>query len=288
MSKFNLKGFVMICQSTQKDLLEYLGDQIPKIYGEDKCKITKSYIFAKGTLPMCLVSHLDTVHSEKPTDSSIFVSYDKRFIKANEGIGGDDRCGVYLNLFAINNCGKDKPSILFTTDEEIGCIGAGVAAKELVEEAKDIHFLLEIDRRGNKDACFYQTDNPEFEKFILGYGFKKEHGSCSDISTLSPKWGMASVNISSAYYSAHTTSEYVDTVELMEIGDKVVKIVKDSKKTEFFQYKVPKSENTTKTTQENIFEGGAKKVTPYTDDDEIALLYGMYGKDNVGNPFWYQ
>lgn len=286
MSKFNLKGFVMICQSTQKDLLEYLGDQIPKLYGEDKCKVTKSYIFAKGELPMCLVAHLDTVHREKPSDSSIFLSYDKKLIMAKEGIGGDDRCGVYVNLFAINNCGDKKPSILFTTDEEIGCVGAGVAAKELENEVKNIHFLVEIDRRGKQDACFYQTTNPEFEKFILDYGFKKEHGSCSDISTLSPKWGMASVNLSSAYYSAHTTSEYVNTVELMEIADKVVKIVKDSEKTEFFQYKVPTSSSTGKV--DNKIEGRLSNFSNYTEDEEVELLCSLYGKENVGNPFWYQ
>lgn len=286
MSKFNLKGFVMICESTQKDLLEYLGEAIPKVYGKDKCKITKSYIFANGELPVCLVAHLDTVHREKPTHSSIFVSYDGKIVMAKEGIGGDDRCGVYINLFAINNCGEKKPSIIFTTDEEIGCVGAGVAAKELVESTKDIHFLLETDRRGNKDACFYQTDNPEFEKFILDYGFKKEHGSCSDISTLSPKWGMASVNLSSAYYSAHTTSEYVNTVELMEIAEKVVKIVKDSEKTEFFQYKVPKKDVSTKSNYDK--KEGLAKVSNNTEDEELALLWSMYGKGNVENPFWYQ
>ena len=185
------------------------------------------YLFAKGNVPVMLCAHMDTVHKDPVED--IYMS-DKGYIWSPQGIGGDDRCGIYTALMTIRN--GIKPYILFTEDEEIGCIGAGYFADDInsgIIKTDDINinFIIEVDRKGSNDSVYYDCDNPEFEKFIDTYGFKTEYGSCSDISEVAPALGVAAVNFSSGYYKAHTLSEYIILDELYDIVERVNKIVKD-------------------------------------------------------------
>lgn len=186
------------------------------------------YLFAKGNVPVMLCAHMDTVH-KKPVEN-IYMS-DNGCIWSPQGIGGDDRCGIYTAIMSIRD-GR-KPYILFTEDEEIGCIGAGYFADDVFngvikEEDININFIIEIDRKGSNDSVYYSCDNPEFEKFIDGYGFKTAWGSCSDISDVAPALGVAAVNLSSGYYNAHTTDEYIVLDELYNIIDRVNTIIKDA------------------------------------------------------------
>lgn len=225
MLDFNFEGFKLICQSTEWDLLDYLTKQLKILYGENNCIATTQYVFAKGTCPVILVAHLDTVHSTLPH----IVVYDDKIgvVMSPTGIGGDDRCGVYQILKVITEMSDNRPYVLFTTKEETGCYGARQAAEDLVDEVNDIKFMIELDRRGSNDACFYKTSNYEFEAFIESYGFKTAYGSLSDISYLTPKWNIASVNLSCGYYNAHTNSEYVVVDEMMDVTSRVIDILKD-------------------------------------------------------------
>lgn len=186
------------------------------------------YLFAKGNVPVMLCAHMDTVHKDPVKD--IYMS-DNGCIWSPQGIGGDDRCGIYTALMTVRD--GNRPYILFTEDEEIGCIGAGYFADDVtynIIKAEDINinFIIEIDRRGSNDSVYYSCDNPEFEKFIDTYGFKTAYGSCSDISEVAPALGIAAVNFSSGYYNAHTTSEYIVLDELYNIIERVNQIVIDA------------------------------------------------------------
>lgn len=244
MENFNYEAFELIAKCTQKDLQNYLAPQLEQIYGKDNCIITKDYLFAKGTVPVCLVSHLDTVHREVP---SIIVSdKEKGYIWSPQGIGGDDRCGVYALISIIVNrlqTSKELPSVLFTTFEEVGCIGAGIASSEIPKEKyEDFKFLIEIDRKGTVDCVFYSTFNDKFEEFIESFGFVKSYGSCSDISKLSPAWDVASVNLSSGYFNAHTKEEYISVKWLMQTISNVIAILdsEELKTHEKFEYQPDK------------------------------------------------
>ena len=233
MENFNYEAFELIARCTQKDLQNYLAPQLEQIYGKENCIITKDYLFAKGKVPVCLVSHLDTVHKEIP---SIIVSdKEKGYIWSPQGIGGDDRCGVYALISIIVDrlqASKELPSVLFTTFEEVGCIGASIASSEIPKEKyEDFKFLIEIDRKGMLDCVFYFTFNNKFEEFIESFGFIKSYGSCSDISKLSPAWDVASVNLSSGYFNAHTKEEYISVKWLMQTINNVIAIL-DSKELE--------------------------------------------------------
>ena len=70
-----------------------------------------------------------------------------------QGIGGDDRCGVYA-LSKIYGQSSRKPWLLFTCDEEVGGIGAHVfcedhAKGKLPESLSNLKFLIELDRKGS-------------------------------------------------------------------------------------------------------------------------------------------
>ena len=215
-----------IIRLEQYDLKDYLYS-ILLGFGYDVV-YADGYLFAKGNVPVMLCAHMDTVH-KKPVEN-IYMS-DNGCIWSPQGIGGDDRCGIYTAIMSIRD-GR-KPYILFTEDEEIGCIGAGYFADDVFngiikEEDININFIIEIDRKGSNDSVYYSCDNPEFEKFIDGYGFKTAWGSCSDISDVAPALGVAAVNLSSGYYNAHTTDEYIVLDELYNIIDRVNTIIKDA------------------------------------------------------------
>lgn len=195
-----------IWKETQEELKAHLATILAKrgyeVIEDDK------YIFATENeqAKVMLVSHLDTVH--KHTPDIICTSGNGDIIMSPHGIGGDDRCGVYIILQLLKML-PFKPDILFTTDEEIGGVGASGFIDDFPEPISPINYMVEFDRRGNEDCVFYDCDNREFVDFVESFGFKEEYGSYSDIATIGPQWGVASVNLSSGYYNAHTTSEYV-------------------------------------------------------------------------------
>ena len=55
------------------------------------------FVYAKGDIPILLVAHMDTVFDEPPKRLFYNKKEDKIF-NPNGGLGGDDRCGVYLEF----------------------------------------------------------------------------------------------------------------------------------------------------------------------------------------------
>lgn len=197
------------------------------------------YILVPGEAPVLLVAHLDTVH--KDPVRQICKTSDGNILMSPQGIGGDDRCGVYALVTACANSEK-KPWLLFTCNEEIGCVGANTfcdvySAGGFPEELNNMKLLIEIDRAGRTDAVYYDCDNPDFEQYINSKGFVTQHGSFSDISCIAPELGIAAVNLSSGYYNAHKQHEYINRRHLDETIQKVLEIVKDVMNPDFPVYK---------------------------------------------------
>lgn len=238
MRPFNWHGFKMILQSTQTDLMTYFEKQIPLLYGKENCHMTKDFIYAKGNIPVLMVAHLDTVHTEICDD--VYYDPEVGHIWSPQGCGGDDRCGVLANIFCATHFKDKKPHILFTTFEETGCVGAGIAAKDktLLEWQKELKYIIEFDRKGSDEMVFYGCSNDKFQKYIGSFGFKFATGSCSDISKLCVQsaWNVAGVNLSSGYYNAHTTREYIRIKELFSNIEKVLKMFNDIDNVDRFVY----------------------------------------------------
>lgn len=197
-----------------------------------------SYILVPGDAPVLLVAHLDTVHREPVR--TICTSDCDNIIMSPQGIGGDDRCGVYALLNIYDNADV-KPWLLFTCDEEIGCVGAGVFCKDYAENKipytlADLKMIIEIDRKGSKDAVYYECDNPEFEQYVTSHGFVTDLGSYSDISDIAPALGVAAVNLSSGYYNAHTLHEYINKAELAHTIERVSAMITEACADDFPTY----------------------------------------------------
>lgn len=195
------KQFENILKMSQADLKIMLTEELHMLGYTPVSR--KGFLYAAGSVPVMLVAHLDTVHHDPV--NIICYSEDQRFIMSPEGIGGDDRCGVYMIMEIIQSV---RCHVLFTEDEECGCIGARKFANSSI--VPQLNYIVEVDRRGRNDAVFYDCNNPDFSEWILSFGFRKAHGSFSDISAIAPELGIAAVNISAGYYNAHRRHEYID------------------------------------------------------------------------------
>lgn len=219
----NLEDFF---RPTQKQLFKRLCKKF-----KGKTLISKgNFILVKGVAPVMLVAHLDTVHEQSVRD--ICLSADKNILMSPQGIGGDDRCGVFA-LVKVFQSAQVKPWLLFTTDEEIGGLGAkkfclAHSQHQLPNELDNLKFIIELDRKGKNDAVFYRCANPDFEAYITAKGFKTAQGSFSDISLIAPELSIAAVNLSCGYYHAHTRHEYINRSQLDNTIQKVGDIVSES------------------------------------------------------------
>ena len=220
-----------VLNKKQDELLEFCKEKL-KEYKFKKVISNGKWVLGQGNIPILLVAHLDTVHKKLP---EIYYDKKKQVLWSPNGIGGDDRCGVYAIL---KICETYKPYVLFTTDEEVGGKGAENFTKVFKKsKLKDhINFMIEIDRRGYNQAVFYDCGNEEFQKYILSFGFDEQFGSFSDISVLSPALDIASVNLSAGYYNEHTETEYIDLNDLQNTIDKVCEILDDKEHHKYYDY----------------------------------------------------
>lgn len=192
----------------------------------------QGYIFAKGTLPVCLCAHMDKVPwykkikhiSQTPVVNKKYNVIDVR-LSSKQGIGGDDRCGVYaiLSMLKLGH----RPSVLFCMGEEIGCRGSRKFTEDFPKEfLNDVNAFIQIDRRGSNDCVRYSDKNPALTNKICDYGYSPAFGSMSDISILMPHFGISGVNLSSGYYHEHhAKQEYVSVKDVKVLLRRLNKIM---------------------------------------------------------------
>lgn len=219
-----MKGLLLtVLQLSQQNLLTYLIAYLNK--NGIKTKSNGKWIYHRGTYPVMLVAHLDTVHRVLPTEDTIFYSKDGNILNCVNGIGGDDRCGVVIILELLKRTKLDF-SILFTTDEEIGALGASDFVKTH-KGLKNVNAIIEYDRRGNSDIVRYYDANLQLTEIAEKYGFVRNTGSFSDIVELSEAYGISSINISSGYHNEHSHYETINLVDMENIIVKSVEMFKN-------------------------------------------------------------
>ena len=199
------------------------------------------WMFIRGEIPVLVVAHVDTVHRELPDT----IVWDDRqgILWSPFGIGGDDRAGCLAILKMVEE--GVRPYLLFTTEEERGCIGAEIARRELpVQETIPLRFMVELDRKGFNDAVFYDYDltkEPEFERLFTENGFRTQIGSFTDISVLAPAWNLAAVNLSAGYYMPHSTSEHVYLADVWRTVHQLIQIFDKAPNRVFVYHEKPKA-----------------------------------------------
>lgn len=213
-----MKEFIKLCQKSQEQLKRFLSKELQKKYTD--VREEDGFLYAQGTFPVLLVAHMDTVHKTLPVNLEL--DKESMTLSSPQGIGGDDRCGIYMILQIIK---RFPCSVLFTEDEEIGCVGARKFAKQPWVKDLQFNYMIELDRAGWNDAVFYDCDNKDFEQFILQNFFELKYGSYTDICEIAPVVGCAAVNLSCGYYKAHTLNEYVNLREMRQSIKEVIKLL---------------------------------------------------------------
>ena len=98
-------------------------------------------------------------------------------------------------------------------------------------------FIVEMDRKNKHDLVFYDCDNRDFTKWCEKVtGWKKNYGSCSDISYLAPEIECAAVNLSCGYYDEHKLWHTVKVEEMFNTMSTCIKLIEASEKVEAFEY----------------------------------------------------
>lgn len=222
----------MILRSDMNCLKNVCEEYLEKIYDKSRIFATEDFVYATGDIPILLVAHLDTVLSEAPR---ILSSKDNKIWMGKNGLGADDRAGIFAILKLIKKNSKN-PSILFTTGEEVGGIGAMSFTKQFPEPPVPTKYIIEIDRRGRGQSVYYNCGNTEFEKYINSFGFKTNRGIFSDISFICPNWNVAGVNLSAGYYNEHTEFESLKLDDLEYTIDRVRELISDIDNTQYFNF----------------------------------------------------
>jgi hypothetical protein len=222
------------------ELIKILRLPTVKLFNELKkspyAVVGKHYVlWYRGERLPCLVAHIDHVYSEEKGWDKRPILYSEKYIWSPVGVAGDDRCGVYAVMKLFNEL---EVNALFTNGEEKGGIGASEACEE--PGLASVPYFIEIDRRGFKEAVFYNNEDelvPEFAKKISKH-FTIGQGSFTDISILGKHFRTASVNLSAGFYNEHQKSAeyiYLPALEytiktvpklISELGDKKYELPK--------------------------------------------------------------
>lgn len=166
-----------------------------------------------------LSAHMDTVARDADRELAVRLKEDDTGIITTGGIcGGDDKNGVYI-ILAILVEKKLKVNFIFSTDEEIGCLGI----KALLKDENNVNkikenslYSLVLDRKGDSDIICYNNEygSKEFEERLKevssnhGFGYKPATGTYSDADYISDY--ISTANLSVGYYNPHSSSEYID------------------------------------------------------------------------------
>lgn len=224
--------------SREEDLMiAYLEDVLTqKGYDHYKDSIGNVYV-TKGETEFypCFVSHTDTVHQInhnmkvvelEENGKKILTGIDMETMNPS-GIGGDDKCGVYLCLEMLDKL--DNVKVAFFVSEEIGCIGSRQADPEFF---KNVGYAIQYDSpKGNsmsmslmgielfgKQTNFGEKVSP----LILEHGITDwARHPYTDIWPLMEKFGFSCLNLAAGYYNYHTPTEYVivdDVTNAFELG----------------------------------------------------------------------
>lgn len=224
-----LKTFEQLASLTQNSLKKVLSSFLKRHY--PKVIETKDYIYAEGEIPIALVAHMDTVFKKPP--SEIFFDERHNVIWSPQGLGADDRAGIFAIVQIIR--GGQKPHVIFTTDEEYGALGAMELSK-LDCPFTNLKYIIQLDRRGSDDCVFYDCDNEEFVEYIESFGFTWNYGSFTDISELCPPWQIAGVNLSVGYRDEHSATEVLFVGQLLATISKVKKMLNAAVEAPVFKY----------------------------------------------------
>ena len=228
-------------------MVKYLLDELSQMEGiEVVCDEHKNIYVTKGTLgegefyPM-FISHTDTVHNlvdeiivkeeyllRPYTFGKDFGSEQVLCLKAYDkdgkptGIGGDDKCGIYICLELLRQL--DKVKVAFFVSEETGCHGSKMVNLDFL---KDVGYCTQYDAPGDHLISFscmgtvlfdIESDFYKIAYNAISEGFHNEMlvqaHPYTDIMIMKQKSDLSCINMSCGYYNMHTSNEFVSIYDV--------------------------------------------------------------------------
>ena len=242
----------------EEDMVEYICNELDSIEGVTYYRDDMMNIYAtKGDLeegeyyPM-FIAHTDTVHTkidkivvkeEKLTRPNTFgksfgddkVDCLKAYTEDGSptGIGGDDKCGIFICLELLKQL--DKVKIGLFVSEETGCHGSSKCDENFLQ---DVGYITQYDAPGNhliSEICsgvrLFERDSEFFIKTLdiittcFGNEMLIQSHPYTDISQLKKKIDVSCINISCGYYNMHSNQEFIsidDVCRAIEVGKNMV------------------------------------------------------------------
>ena len=220
--EFRMAAFVMMW--ARKNGIGYEFDKKGNVY------LTKGKL-AEGEFYPCVTAHMDTVQDKaKPYAlAGAELPLRTRRVKSTtsdevrheifidgQGIGADDKLGVYISLQLMKKF--DKIKAVFFVEEEIGMMGS----KELVKDFfKDVAYVIGWDSpdiiRGAWNCSGTQLFSKDFYEnhlrdIIKDWGFKGSdlhREPFTDVIQIREKTGITCMNFGNGGYQAHSSTEYL-------------------------------------------------------------------------------
>ena len=281
-----LKTFEQLASLSQSSLKRVMANFLRKYY--PNVVETKDYIFAEGSIPIALVAHMDTVF--KTPVSNLYYDQRKGVLWSPNGLGADDRAGVFAILKILQE--GFRPSVIFTTDEEQGGLGASALA-QIPCPIPNLKYMIELDRRGSNDCVFYDCYCPEFVDYVESFGFCEKWGSFSDISFLMSEWLICGVNLSVGYEDEHSYTEQLFIGPLFDTIKKVKKMLSEKDIPNFEYDELSIATSAWWRTTDTIYGQHCSKCKKLYSEYELFPVKGLDGKRKyycpdciVGNVDW--
>ena len=225
-----------IIKFAHNNQIDYVLDKKGNLYltkGSDK--------MTSGEYYPCVVSHIDTVHrshidliNEKIRLDIVedvkgnLIAYNP-LTKEQTGVGGDDKCGVFvcLSLFLEMDVLKGA----FFVEEEIGMLGSREACEEFFDnvgyaiqfDAPSANWITEV-CSGIKilDETFKHKVKPVLKE---GGYTKFSNDPFTDVNQLSQKFDFNCLNLGCGYYEQHRDTEYVVVEEVEKSLNMGIKLI---------------------------------------------------------------
>lgn len=190
------------CMMSESDLMVVLGN-MPGAVSKN------GYVFVDNSADVLAVCHAD-VSGAVVHDMDFAEAYSNRGRHFVTSGALDDRLGIWSLIEIISK--RVNVDILITTGEEIGASTAFEFSLDYPD--RRWNWIVEFDRRGT-DYVMYDYHNASFDKAMKKCGFKKGHGSFSDICLLDG-YGVVGFNVGIGYHNEHHKNCYADIDDTMD------------------------------------------------------------------------
>jgi len=216
------------------------NDYLIELDSKGNVYITKG-VLDDGEYYPCVSAHLDSVYENQIKliinggSLNIKETLINNDIKLSNdlGIGGDDKCGVFICLELLLKL--DKLKVILFVEEECGCYGSKNSNKNMF---LDVGYVIEFDAPTNDwcslscsgvdlfNYCSFELIKPILNKYNI-YNFSVD--PYTDVAVLRRLYNISCFNFFSGYYNQHRGSnEYVmvnDVKKALNMGYEIIQVI---------------------------------------------------------------